>query len=144
MKYVILAGLFLSACISDRADLDLEKIKEVIVQTENDFANLARKEGIAFAFLEFADNEAVLQRGNELIQGKEAIRSYFERIPKRDETLEWAPDFVDVSASGDLAYTYGSYTYAMVDSTGNRIENQGVFHTVWKKQDDGSWKFVWD
>jgi ketosteroid isomerase-like protein len=23
-------------------------------------------------------------------------------------------------------------------------EYQGVFHTVWKRQPDGTWKYVWD
>ena len=30
------------------------------------------------------------------------------------------------------------------DSTGKTNENRGAFHTVWKKQKDGSWRYVWD
>ena len=61
-----------------------------------------------------------------------------------DENLSWKPDFVDVSASGDLGYTYGHFTYSYTDSTGTIMESSGVFHTVWKRQADGSWLFVWD
>ena len=62
----------------------------------------------------------------------------------QDEKLIWKPDFVDVSASGDLAYTYGAYTYSYKDSTGAIVEQGGIFHTVWKRQADGGWRFVWD
>jgi len=61
-----------------------------------------------------------------------------------DQQLEWAPDFVDVSSSGDLAYTYGKFTFSFKDSLGNKVENKGIFHTVWKRQSNGEWKFVWD
>ena len=46
--------------------------------------------------------------------------------------------------SRDLGYTYGHYTFSYIDSGGNKIENKGVFHTVWKRQSDGTWRFVWD
>jgi ketosteroid isomerase-like protein len=52
--------------------------------------------------------------------------------------------FVDVAASGDLAYTYGQYTISSKDENGKEITKSGVFHTVWKQQSDGSWKYVWD
>ena len=58
--------------------------------------------------------------------------------------LVWKPDYVDVSESGDLAYTYGKYTFTSRDSTGRKVVSKGIFHTVWKRQEDGSWKFVWD
>jgi len=30
------------------------------------------------------------------------------------------------------------------DEQGKIAEYKGVFHTVWKKQADKSWKYVWD
>jgi len=43
-----------------------------------------------------------------------------------------------------MAYTYGKYTMTIIDSAGESKVSNGIFHTVWKKQKDGSWKFVWD
>ena len=60
------------------------------------------------------------------------------------ETLSWKPDFIDVSDSGDMAYTYGKALYTYTDSLGVTKEYPALFHTVWKRQEDGSWKFVWD
>ena len=144
MKYFVLTFCLFSACSLDKSSENPELIKEQIIQLEKDFAELSQKASIATAFLHYAAEDAVLLRGNELIKGKNGIKSYLEGLPKRNEKLDWAPSFVDVSSSGDLAYTYGNYSYTRIDSTGEKIESNGIFHTVWKKQTDGTWKFVWD
>ncbi|MBK7030961.1 MAG: hypothetical protein IPH45_17925 [Bacteroidales bacterium] len=43
-----------------------------------------------------------------------------------------------------MAYTYGKYTWKINNGNGDTTVYKGVFHTVWKKQGDGSWKYVWD
>jgi ketosteroid isomerase-like protein len=120
--------------------------KEEIIQAEKDFAKMAEEEGIPKAFLHFAADEAVLLRNNKLVKGKIAIEARYEGNLEKDDqvSLVWAPDFVDVALSGDLGYTYGPYTYTSLDSLGQKTESEGVFHSVWKRQKDGSWKYVWD
>ena len=124
----------------------VEQWKDEIIQTEKAFSAMASSDGIGEAFLHYAAEDAVLKRNEELIIGKQSIAQLFNKNPSKSmkTTLTWAPDFVDVSTSGDLGYTYGKYRYIEIDSLGNRHENEGVFHTVWKRQVDGSWKFVWD
>ena len=57
----------------------------------------------------------------------------------------WKPDTVIVAESGELVYTYGKYEHLEKDSVGNlKILSCGIFDTIWRKQKDGSWKFVWD
>ena len=103
---------------------------------------MAGDSGIHAAFTAFAAKEAVLMRNNELITGWENIDKHYKN--QNSKGLTWSPEFIDVAASGDLAYTYGNYIYSSTDSTGKAIQTKGIFHTVWKKQADGSWKFVWD
>lgn len=43
-----------------------------------------------------------------------------------------------------MAFTYGDYVFTSLDTLGNKKENKGILHTVWRRQNDGSWKFVWD
>jgi ketosteroid isomerase-like protein len=121
-----------------------EKLKSEVIETEKAFADMAEKSGIPMAFLHFADENAVLERNNGLINGKTAIKLYFDKQDLSNVKLTWTPDFVEVSASGDLAYTYGSYVFSTIDEKGNEVKKTGIFHTVWKKQLDGSWRFVWD
>lgn len=105
---------------------------------------MAQSEGVQKAFVYFAADSAVILRKNHLLKGKEAIRFQYVSFPKNGSKLEWAADFADVSASGDLGYTYGKYTLTSTDSVGKTTKNEGVFHTVWKRQPDGRWRFVWD
>lgn len=122
-----------------------EKAKQEIAKAEKDFEKMAAEKGIAEAFSYFADSTAVIRGGNDsLIRGKEGVRNFFSADRFKTASVKWSPDFIDASSSGDLGYTYGKYTWQSKDSTGKVNEAKGVFHTVWKKQKDGSWKFVWD
>lgn len=135
--------VFISCNMEDK-NKTISRYKEEIRKTEQKFAEMVKKKGIKEAFLAFAADDAVLSRNNILVKGKEAIRSYFEKGRLQDIKLEWAPDFIDVSASGDIAYTYGKFTFSAKNGDGKLIESKGVFHTVWKRQKDGNWLFVWD
>lgn len=144
--YLVIPAILLYACNPGSENGPVEQWKQEIVNTEHDFAAMAGEVGIEEAFLHFAAQEAVLMRNNTVVKGKESIREFFQnqQLPYSDISLEWAPDFVDVSASGDLGYTYGQFVFSFTDSTGNTVENTGIFHTVWKRQPDGTWRYVWD
>lgn len=149
MNRLVLALIIITAVIiscKNKATIpDKEKYKQEIIQAERDFAKMVKEQGMQAGFTFFADSNAVMRRGDEsLIMGKTAIEKHFGNHRYKDAILEWEADFVDVAASGDLGYTYGHYTFEAKDSTGNLIKSAGTFHTVWKRQPDGSWKYVWD
>lgn len=121
-----------------------EEAKNEILAAEKAFTQMTAEQGVKEAFLEFASDSAVLNRGGSIIKGKSEIESYFDSQTIRDVRLEWTPEFVDVAESGDLGYTYGPFTFFGISAEGDTIQSSGVFHTVWKKQDDGSWKYVYD
>ena len=139
----LFALLFILTACTQKEE-SIEKWKKEIAETEKAFTLMAQSDGIAEAFLSFAAEDAVLMRNNTLIQGKEKIKALLQSEESENVSLVWEPDFVDVSASGDLGYTYGKFTYTLTDSLGNENVMEGVFHTVWKRQADGTWKFVWD
>lgn len=124
--------------------IDLDQARTEVRQAEKAFNDLAAREGVPAAFLAFAADSAVLNRNGRIIKGKEAMKAYFDDQPFREVSLNWAPDFVDVAKAGDMAYTYGKFQFSAVDSTGQTVQSEGIFHTVWKKQADGRWKFVYD
>lgn len=141
LPYSIIFLLLFNSCLNETKKDSVDTWKEEIRQAEEDFAKMAKDKGIHDAFLSFAANDAVLQRG-ELIIGIKNIDKHLEKSTSKN--LSWSPDFVDVSATGDLGYTYGKYVFKYTDSIGNPLEDKGIFHTVWKRQADGKWKFVWD
>lgn len=132
------------ACTKDNQEAKIKTWKAEVVSAEEAFASMAAEQGVETAFVAFADENAVMNRNENIIKGLPAIKDYFANNSYSGVKLEWKPDFVEVASSGDLAYTYGHYTFSVVDSTGITNSSQGIFHTVWKKQTDGSWKFVWD
>lgn len=139
--FIILLFSFVISCSSPKTKAEVEN---EVRETEFKFCERAGENGIAEAFLFYAAEDAVLNRNDVLIKGKEEIKKYFDKQTIRDIKLEWAPDFVDVAASGDIAYTFGKYTFSGISAKGDSIKSSGIFHTVWKKQTDGSWKYVWD
>jgi ketosteroid isomerase-like protein len=141
---IMFLSLLISSCSENEKDDQVKKWKQEIENTELEFADMASKEGLQKAFLSYAADDAVLNRNNTILKGKEAIKDYFENQTLSDVKLVWAPDFIEVSRSGDLGYTYGKFNFSAIDTTGNKIEAQGIFHSVWKRQADGNWRFVWD
>lgn len=119
-----------------------EQWKQEIRESEANFAAMLKEKGMHDAFVAFAAEDAVIMRNNTVIVGKKAIDLHFKNA--NTKSLTWTPEFIEVSSSGDLGYTYGLYQYTYKDSLGIEQIDIGIFHTVWKRQDDGSWKYVWD
>lgn len=142
--FLILTFFISIGCTTSDGKKNVENWKSEIMQVEQDFNNMAQDEGLVVAFHHFAANDGVIKRQNKIVKGKIAIQEWYKKDVRPNETLTWKPIFVEVSSSGDLAYTYGNFIFTSIDSTGNKKENTGIFHTVWKRQSNGEWKFVWD
>ena len=139
--FTVVGSSFFISCSPETHKTDIEA---EIMEIEHQFCERTRENGMAEAFLFYAAEDAVLKRNEILIKGKEEIRKYFANQTFQNLSLNWKPDFVSVAESADLAYTYGKYTFSAVSAEGDSINSEGIFHTVWKKQSDGSWKYVWD
>lgn len=130
---------------NEKEEDSIEELKATIMKAEKDFEKMAADKSIAEAFWFYAAPDAVIKRQNDtLIKGRDNIKQYYSSDFYKTATVKWTPDFIDVSEDGDMAYTFGKYLWRSIDSAGSANEFAGVFHTVWKKQDDGSWKYVWD
>ena len=114
---------------------------DLLIQLEADFVADVAKQGHAAFITHFADD------GVEIVDGggfdtKDAIR----KQPPWPEgtTLTWTPIKAEMSASGDLGYTYGTYIYTVKNKNGKLVANYGKYTSIWKKQKDGQWKVVVD
>jgi ketosteroid isomerase-like protein len=139
---IFLLGAF--AAIA-QTNANTSSLIETIRKTEKQFETDLNASGAAVAFEKYAAPNAVIKRQNDsLIYGPKAIRLYYSNEIYKKAHATWSPDFVDISTDGTMAYTYGKYQWKMTNPSGEVHEFSGVFHTVWKKQPDGSWKYVWD
>lgn len=142
---LLLGTAFIVNCNAQSVSKQKAHLKAAIAKAEKDFETFVAEKGIAEGFYHFAAEDAVIKRENDtLIKGRENIRKYYSNPRFAKASVTWAPDFIDVSEKGDMAYTYGKYTWITKDAAGNIKTSTGVFHTVWRKQSDGTWKYVWD
>jgi ketosteroid isomerase-like protein len=106
----------------------------VVVAAERAFAADAPSMGIAGSFNKWSTPDAILIGGGRVLRIGEAYPD--GPRPADEALLEWWPNFAGISRSGDMGFTTGG-----VQVGGRRT---GHYFTVWMKQPDGSWKWVYD
>jgi len=112
---------------------------DAMVATEKAFAKMAKDKNTRDAFLFFLHDDAVTVGPYGLITGKEHLRKQ-----KPDTTLlSWEVSFSDISSAGDLGYNVGPWKF-FASRTDSVPVAWGHFHSIWKKQPDGSWKNMLD
>ena len=90
------------------------------------------------AFASFLSDEAVFFAGARPLRGRAAIlEAWAPFFQGPDAPFSWAPDLVEVLASGDLALTSGTVTSPSGEAAGR-------FNTVWRQDADGVWRVVFD
>jgi ketosteroid isomerase-like protein len=98
-----------------------------------------------FAAIEalMAPDSLLLAPGAPPIQGAKAVAAMWESwgaLP--NVAIDFGATLVEVAASGELAYDYGTYTFAF-DSEEGPFKENGKYIVVWKKI-DGAWKIAAD
>lgn len=115
----------------------------VLMQADREFARAAELHSVANAFREFAAPNAVsLPMGEAPVRGREAIHKSLLDVPAG--ALSWSPVAGEISRSGDLGYTWGTYQFRVREGDAPTAVRHGKYVTIWKKQPDGSWKYVLD
>jgi ketosteroid isomerase-like protein len=132
------------AAASTPAPVDLDAVKRELIAVDTAFSDHSVRHGMAAAFDAYVAEDAVkFERDVGVIKGRAAINASHKDVP-RDFLLTWTPLFADVAASGDLGYTYGSYASRITLPDGSVRRGSGHYTTIWKRQPDGSWKWVLD
>jgi hypothetical protein len=103
-----------------------------IVAAENAFSADSRRYGVRLAFLAHFDAGSWLFRPYPVPALDALARDADDGTP-----LEWGPDTVGVSASGDMGFTSGPWSAHAAGSDGLA---HGHFLTVWKRGEDGIWR----
>lgn len=111
--------------------------------TDSLFSDLADRMGVPFAFSDNADDYGAVFGSPALVVGPRAIREYFDS-QRSASSLSWRPIYSSVAGSLDLAFTIGDYTTTSRGTSGAAIQRFGKYLTVWKREKDGTWKFMID
>jgi ketosteroid isomerase-like protein len=117
---------------------------DTLRQLEAEFMKAAAEKGAQGYMSYYADDAVEVPNGAAMIQGKANIAKSMGFLDQQDNRLIWTPLGADISAAGDLGYTYGNYEFHSKDKEGKPIIEHGKYTSIWKKQKDGSWKVVLD
>jgi len=117
---------------------------EMLKRLEGEFMKAAAEKGSQGYMSYYADDSVEVPNGGPLIQGKGEIAKGMGFLDDRSNRLTWTPVGADISASGDLGYTYGNYEFDAKDKEGKPSVQYGKYTSIWKRQKDGSWKVVLD
>jgi ketosteroid isomerase-like protein len=117
---------------------------EAIRSADVAFSKDASKFGTGEAFGRYAASDAqIFSAPGEFISGPGAISQSFG-APTGKSSLVWHPVHGEVSDAGDLGFTVGNAVFTGEREDGAKIVNYSKYLTVWKKQRDGSWRYVVD
>ncbi|HVF66627.1 MAG TPA: DUF4440 domain-containing protein [Pyrinomonadaceae bacterium] len=110
-----------------------------VVEAEHAFAQYSIDHGMKDAFVNYAAPDGVLFRRGPV----NAIELWKGRNPAPTALLTWWPSYADVSAAGDVGWTTGPYEIRE-KPTDEKPAGAGHFFTVWRRQPDGTFRFVLD
>lgn len=105
-----------------------------VIAAERAFAADAQTRGWVAAFKAFAAAEAIVFQPDPV--NAQAMLAQRPDQPA-DTSLKWWPIWAGVAASGELGFTTGPYVIGDNAAFGH-------YFTVWQKQPDGAWRWIFD
>jgi ketosteroid isomerase-like protein len=104
-----------------------------LANAERWFAQTSLARGIREAFVTYLADDAIVFQ-----PGPIAAKQWWRDHPASKATLLWGPAYAETARSNDLGYTTGPSRYKPAGE--NKPTYFGQFVSVWKKQNDGTWK----
>ena len=113
---------------------------DVLKEADRAFAAVSARQGPNAAFQAFAAPDVTILNAAQPHTTPEQLGKRFPPGLR----IAWEPDEAVISAGGDLGYTMGHATITEHDQDGKAVSSKSRYLTVWRKQPDGSWKFILD
>ena len=109
-----------------------------LLAAEEAFAEASVKNGMVAAYQGVAGESIALFRGDQHpMHGKKNITA---ALFEKNAAVTWETLGSDIAESGDIGYTFGSYSFVKDGKT----QIAGYYHRTWKKTADTVWKLVVD
>lgn len=106
----------------------------VVAAMEREFAAYAAEHGWVEAFRLYSTPDGQMAGPG----GIATVAASLEGGPAGDRSLAWWPKLAGIARSGDLGFTTGTFS---IDAARTP---RGQYFTVWKRQPDGAWRWVFD
>ena len=117
--------------------VDVAVLRSEVEATERAFARTMAARDLA-AFATFIAEDAVFIEDPEPLRGRaQVIEGWKVLYAKPEAPFTWAPERVEVLATGQLALSTGP----VHDPRGKLI---GTFTSIWRREPGGAWRIVFD
>ena len=145
-SFLLLAGCNTAPPAPSTPAVDISAEKAKIRDLETAWAKDAAAKDLDKSVANYADDAVLMMPGMPAAKTKDAVRAGWKgMLDDPNLKIAFSADRIEVSASGDLATTQGSYTLTMTNpKTKKPVEDKGSYLTVYKKQADGNWKAIED
>lgn len=113
-----------------------------LISIDLEFSNMSVDKGLFTAFLHYAGDSVIkLREGKFPIIGKKEMALIYQSSSDSGLVLKWKPLRAEISMSNDLGYTFGEWELYLKEKDTTLYGN---YVSIWKKQADGSWKYILD
>ncbi len=141
----IVLVIVVAAGCGARNKVNLSSEETAIRRTDADWLAASSSHDLERVLPFWSDDATILAPGMPPIVGKDAIRKYVSgAFATPGFAISWKTDKVNVSQSGDMAYSSGTDRISMNTPDGKSVTEENAGVAIWKKQPDGSWKCVLD
>jgi ketosteroid isomerase-like protein len=131
---VAVVALLVASCAQS---VNVEQEKTALLARDAEWAKTGAD---AAKFVSFMTPDATFAMGGmPQIKGQKAIQDALTPLSKAPGfSITWKPQSADVSASGDLGYTTGTYAMTINNAANTPTTENGHYLTTWKKV-NGTW-----
>ncbi|MEO1243111.1 MAG: nuclear transport factor 2 family protein [Pseudomonadota bacterium] len=117
---------------------------EEMMETDRAFAAMAARDGVPAAFAAYAAEDVrMFPGGSQPYAGRDTLIERYADFPN-DARLEWDPVEGMASPDGDFGFTWGRYVYTPPANAEGASVGHGKYVSIWRREDNGDWKFVAD
>lgn len=124
---------------TEQQEASAEEAMDEMVSTDKAFSEASAKDGMKKAFLAYVADDAVLLRPGYMPIVDGDVIKFLNAQEDTSFIMTWEPHGADIATANDMGYTYGVYTVKARDTV-----LKGTYLSIWKKEEDGKWKFVLD
>jgi ketosteroid isomerase-like protein len=123
-------------------------VEKILMDVDRAFSELSVQKGYIEAFYSYISDDGITVSSGGPPANKETYRKRVEALkaqanPPRVQ-LVWEPVLAYVASSEDLGFTSGPFTLTVTDPSGQKSVQRGYYLSIWTKQPDGTWKFIFD
>lgn len=136
----IAAFLLLPALVGE-----MDANAKALVKLDDDWSAAAGARDIERVASFYAEDAMAYPPNEPVAMGRAAAKKVWaELLADPSLAISWKATNAEVSKSGELAFTSGTYELSVKAPDGKPVVEKGKYLCVWKKDKDGNWKAAHD